>query len=413
MPREAVIVGGGVIGNASALALQRAGFAVTILDPMREPNGASWGNAGHIAVEQPEPWASRAAIRSAPGRLFMRGGALDFRLRDADVWLPFAARLIAASSPARFARGKRALGSLLAKTPAAWRALAAALGEPALYNESGQFLIWESEATAAAGLKHWNAADTGTATFRPATPEELDRLAALMKRKPAGAIRFAGTGQISDPTDLAEAYARSFAAAGGIRRYDRADSIRFADGEAQIVLVGGERLTADVVLVAAGVRSADLLRHTGYRVPLIAERGYHIQAQTADWPTDLGPLIFEDRSLIVTRFRETVRAASFLEFARPDTTPDERKWARLRAHMEQLGLPFALPGKPWMGSRPTLPDYLPAIGRSRRVSNLLYAFGHQHLGLTLSAITGQIVGALATGEAPPVPVEAFDLERFS
>src|SRR5476651_2597196 len=109
MPQRAVVIGGGVIGHTGALALQRAGYAVTLFDPMREPSGASWGNAGHIAIEQPEPWASWPSIRSAPGRLFARGGALDFRARDIDVWLPFALRLMAAASPKKFARGRIAL----------------------------------------------------------------------------------------------------------------------------------------------------------------------------------------------------------------------------------------------------------------------------------------------------------------
>ena len=52
-----------------------------------------------------------------------------------------------------------------------------------------------------------------------------------------------------------------------------------------------------------------------------------------------------------------------------------------------------------MGSRPTLPDYLPAIGRSERTPNLLYAFGHQHLGLTLAPITATLVAALAAQNA--------------
>ncbi len=412
MPLSAVVIGGGVIGHASALALQRAGFAVTLFDPMREPSGASWGNAGHIAIEQPEPWASRAALASVPGRLFARGGALDFRLRDIDRWLPFGLRLIAASSQGRFARGKAALAALLARTDGAWTRLAADLGDPDLYRRSGQFLIWESEASAATGLAHWQAADTGTASFRAATPAELDRLAALMTKRPAGAIRFSGTGQISDPTQLANTLANTFAARGGLRRYERVGRVDITDGRASVLLDSGERGTPDIVLVAAGVRSGEVLRGSGLSVPLIAERGYHIQAPTLDWPDDLGPLIFEDRSLIVTRFASSVRAASFLEFGRPDTPPDPRKWERLRFHLRELGLPFDLPGEPWMGSRPTLPDYLPAIGRSTRASNLLYAFGHQHLGVTLSAITGEIVGALASGEVPPVAVEPFAVERF-
>jgi D-amino-acid dehydrogenase len=65
-----------------------------------------------------------------------------------------------------------------------------------------------------------------------------------------------------------------------------------------------------------------------------------------------------------------------------------------------------------MGCRPTLPDYLPAIGRSRRASNLFYAFGHQHLGLTLAPITAELVEALIGGRIPPVEVAPFDAERF-
>ena len=44
-------------------------------------------------------------------------------------------------------------------------------------------------------------------------------------------------------------------------------------------------------------------------------------------------------------------------------------------------------GVPWMGFRPSLPDSLPAIGRARATPNVVYAFGHGHLGLTQSAGT--------------------------
>lgn len=116
--------------------------------------------------------------------------------------------------------------------------------------------------------------------------------------------------------------------------------------------------------------------------------------------------------MIVTRFASGVRAASFVEFGRADRPADPRKWARLRKHVAALGLSFRLPGREWMGARPTLPDYLPAIGRSRYAHNLLYAFGHQHLGLTLAAITGEAVGAIARGEPSPVDLGPFDIDRF-
>jgi D-amino-acid dehydrogenase len=116
--------------------------------------------------------------------------------------------------------------------------------------------------------------------------------------------------------------------------------------------------------------------------------------------------------MIVTRFRSGVRVSGYVEFAASDRPADAGKWRRLRAHVSALELPLEPPGRAWMGARPTLPDYLPAIGRSRRAVNLLYAFGHQHLGLTLAPVTGELVAALALGGSPAVSLRPFDLERF-
>ena len=184
-------------------------------------------------------------------------------------------------------------------------------------------------------------------------------------------------------------------------------------GRAGAVLADGVRLEADTVLVAAGVGSRELMGTIGVHAPLVAERGYHLQWEAHEWPARMPPLVFEDRSLILTRFRSGLRAASFVEFAHPDTPPDARKWRALAGHARDLGLPVTGEGRPWMGARPTLPDYLPAIGRSPAADNLLYAFGHQHLGLTLAPLTASLVAALATGETPPVSLRAFDLSRFA
>jgi D-amino-acid dehydrogenase len=148
-------------------------------------------------------------------------------------------------------------------------------------------------------------------------------------------------------------------------------------------------------------------------VPLVAERGYHIEGEAGDWPKHLPPVVFEDRSMIVTRFGGRLRAASFTEFARPSSPPDIKKWERLHRHASELGLHLGEPLTQWMGARPTLPDYLPAIGVSRRADNLIYAFGHQHLGLTLAATTGEIVAELATGGRPATDIQPFDIERFA
>jgi D-amino-acid dehydrogenase len=69
--------------------------------------------------------------------------------------------------------------------------------------------------------------------------------------------------------------------------------------------------------------------------------------------------------------------------------------------------------RPWMGHRPTTPDTLPVIGRSPRQSNVFYAFGHGHLGLTLGPTTGRLVADLVLGRTSPVDLAPFSITRFA
>jgi len=411
MRSNIVVIGGGIVGLCSALRLQQAGFAVTIIDDDIIRSAASWGNAGHIAIEQVEPLASRAMIRSAPQRLFARGGALSLPPSQVGRWLPFAARMWQASSPPRFAAGRRALTALLADAMPAWQRLVGDIGQPGLLRADGHYIVWESAATAAAGRAKWRAADTGTARFRDADADEIEQLTRLTGRHPAGAIRFENSGQITSPTALDSGLERAFRAAGGIIRRGHARLNR-NDRRVWPVLDDGTLIAADLVIVAAGVRSELMMESVDHPVPIIAERGYHIQSPSHSWPPTMPPVVFEDRSMIVTAFAEGLRAASFVEFAGVDTPPDRRKWRRLEAHVAALGLPVDAPFTQWIGARPTLPDYLPAIGRSDRTSNLIYAFGHQHLGLTLAPVTAELVTALALAQRPRIDLTPFDIDRF-
>jgi len=401
-----VVVGGGVIGTTAALALQRRGVATILVDPDPEWRGASCGNAGHIAADEVEPLASLATLKGLPRNLFQRGGPVGLPLRDAAAWVPFGLRLLAATRPTRFERGKHALASLTAEALPAWRRLLGEIGAPELLRDTGHFVIWDDEAKAAAGRAALAGADTGTCSWRDASEAELAELSALI-RSPGGAVRFSGTGQITDLAGLAQKLVARFEALGGVRMRGRAA----IDGKS-VRLDTGEHVAADCILVAAGAASGELLRPLAHKVPLIAERGYHLQSSGDGWPEDMPSIFFADRAIFLTRFRSSLRATSFVEFGRADSPPDPRKWARLRANVRALGLPFDGPVTEWMGARPTLPDYLPAIGRSVRAPHVYYAFGHQHLGLTLSATTAEAVSALMAGDAPAVDLAPFALERF-
>lgn len=407
---NALILGGGIVGLNIALQLQARGLHVTLVEAERTRTAASYGNAGHIAIEQVEPLASMAMVKSAPGRLYCVGGALALPPLAMPSWLPFGWRLVRAARPQRYAQGKAALSALMRMAMPAWQRRAADLGRPDLIRRDGHFVVWETPASARAKLAGWLAADTGTATFRAATETELQALRQLSKRPVAGAIRFENTGQLADNAELLTALEETFAARGGQMMFGRVSRLSIEGGRASASLACGAVRTADHVVVSAGFWSGELLRPLGLKVPIVAERGYHIQDAQAPWPEGMPPVVFEDRSLIVTGFRSGVRAASFVEITGPDAPPDHGKWRRLKQHVLELGLPLNTEhAAQWFGIRPTLPDYLPAIGKAGCASNLYYAFGHQHLGLTLGPVTGEIVaGMVIDGKAPA----EFSLDRF-
>ena len=69
-------------------------------------------------------------------------------------------------------------------------------------------------------------------------------------------------------------------------------------------------------------------------------------------------------------------------------------------------------GTEWMGFRPSMPDSLPVISPAGTSADVIYAFGHGHLGLTQSAGTAELVADMLTGRDPALAVDAFAASRF-
>jgi D-amino-acid dehydrogenase len=406
------VIGGGIVGRCCALMLQKQGIATCILEREEALTASSWNNAGHIAVEQVTPLASLAAMATAPKRLFMVGGALDFALTAPGV-MSWVWRYLQASMPGCFRHGKQALKTLVNGAETAWQQLLQQLDAADLYRDQGHWVLWESDSSVRKGMANWQHTDTGSVSFAKLPKALLATLPAL-KVPLCGGISFSGSGQIHDMPALASLLKAQFLAAGGEWLNADVASLQLQSGRAEVVLANGEHCQFDQVLVCAGAASGKLLATIHPHVPLIAERGYHLEVKCDDstWPEHLPPLVFEDRSMIVTRFANTLRACSFVEFNALDAKADPRKWQQLRRHCDELGLPFSGNVSEWMGARPTLPDYLPAIGKSDRANNLYYAFGHQHLGLTLAAKTAMLVAEMVQNQRTPSALQAFSLARF-
>lgn len=404
-----IVIGGGLIGATSALRLQQAGVRTTLIDPGDSRRAASFGNAGHLGPEQVSPWSAWGNVLRAPRSSFVFGGPLDFRWRDAALIAPWALRFLAACDPRAFERSQEALSALLADAMNAWTRLARDIGAPHLVIPHGHATVWTSAAGAEAGIAAAARAAWGSASYREMNADELERYAKIMKQPPRAGLLVSGTGQVSNPQDAREAILAAFVSAGG---EIVADSGARVEAGGRVALASGAKRMADGVLVAAGAWSGALMAQLGQTAPLIGERGYSLQSIETDWPQDLPTTVFEEFFLVFTRFSNGLRATSCIEFGAPDAPADARKWRLMQRRIGELGVKFSEQPDRWMGPRPTLPDYVPAIGRLKRAPNVLYAFGHAHLGLTMCAVTAELVAALATERAAAIDMAPFEIERF-
>ncbi|MFN3465535.1 MAG: NAD(P)/FAD-dependent oxidoreductase [Terricaulis sp.] len=409
--KSILVIGGGLVGAACALRLQAAGVQATLIDPGDKRRGASYGNAGHIGSEQIAPWSAWGNVLRAPRSSFGAGGPLDFRWSDVALWTPWAMRFLRACDPMRFERGREALTELLADSLPAWQRLAELAGAPEIVIPHGHATAWMTPQGADLGLAAFAKAKWGrTTSYREMDAAELERYDGVLNRTPHAAVIFSGTGQVSEPQAARDAILASFVERGG--EIVVGSAVRIEES-ARVLLADGGVRNADAVLVCAGPWSRVLMEQLGVTTPLIGERGYHLQSSETNWPRDLPTTVFDENFIAVSRFTSGLRCTSFVEFGSPDAPGDERKWRRLRQRIDELGLKFEANPDRWVGSRPSLPDFMPAIGRLERAPKVLYAFGHAHLGLTEAPITAEIIAAIVAEKTPPVDIAPFRIERFS
>jgi D-amino-acid dehydrogenase len=197
----------------------------------------------------------------------------------------------------------------------------------------------------------------------------------------------------------------------------RATGFALEGGRVKAIRTDRGEFPCEAVVVAAGAWSKPLAAALGDRVPLETERGYHIMIRDPEAMPRL-PIADADGKFVGTPMETGLRFAGTVELAGLAAPPD---WRRARILLEQgrrlfPGLEPSFPEEGlslWMGHRPSLPDSLPCVGPSAASPNVIYAFGHGHVGMAASPMTGKLVADLVTGRAPAIDIAPFSARRFA
>lgn len=412
MPKKITIIGAGIVGVATAAYLKRDGHDVTLVDVRPPGEYCSSGNAGILSPGSCVPLALPGVQWKVPGYLADPLGPLAVRWGYMPKATPWFLRFLLASRLKRVNQIADALRALLRQTFDAYAPLAQHAGAEDLIRQTGYVVAYEKHAAFLGDALAWK-----LRRDRGVIVEELDE-AGLKQLMPQLTGRYEKglylpeQGYVANPERLTKSLAAQLQRDGGWILQREVRDIEMGPHGPRALLTDNGTIPVETLVICAGAHSTEFTRKLGDRLPLEAERGYHVTYSDPGVTLPM-PVFMPEHKFFITPMETGLRIAGQSEFAGIHAEANYARADILARHMERVfpGVSTADATK-WMGRRPSMPDSLPVIGRSTKFANAYYAFGHGHVGLCGGAPTARIVADLIAGRQPSIDVRPYRPDRF-
>ena len=411
---KVVVLGAGIVGISTAWYLLEQGHEVTVVD--RQPDAAletSFANGAQISVSYCEPWAHPSAPLKVAKWLAHDDSPLLFRPKlDVHQWR-WGLSFLANCTHAAFERNVAQLVALGRYSHESLKVLVAQTGIEYDRLERGILHFF-------CNAKDFDGAAAGAAIMRRhGVDRRILSRDEVLQVEPAlrgFAEQFVGgtftaSDESGDARSFTQQLARRCEARGATFLYGH-DVAGFdvAGGELQAVRVRqrheSRTLKADAFVAALGSHTAPLLRPLGVYLNIYPAKGYSATFKLRHPErASVVSMIDDTRKIAISRLGDTVRVAGTAEMAGYDTGLDsptaQVRCAALVKRYEEIFPGVADTREPnfWAGLRPSTPDNIPYIGRTR-IGRLWVNAGHGTLGWTHGAGSGRALAELMSGQRP-------------
>lgn len=409
---DVTIIGAGIVGMSCALQLQQQGLSVTVVDQEAPGDSTSHGNAGVIARCGCIPVAMPGFAWQVPSLLLDPAGPLSMPLSNALNVAPWGLKLIRNSSKSRILKISSALNALLQDALPLHLEQAKLAEASHLVNASPYHYLYRDSAAFEKEKLAWQLRGEYGIEFDSVDVSTLHDLEPDISKEFKFSVSLKEHGFTSNPGGLVKAIAKHFEKSGGI--IIQRKIIGFVKNDDTVHALQSDQgdIPVNKLVVACGAWSAKIAKELKDNVPLTSERGYHIEVSTPNVQLN-SPIMFSEGKLVATPMEGGIRFAGLVELQKPDAEADTKFGRRLLHHAKQL-FPAINTNDfvEWMGSRPSITDSLPVIGKSVNYDKVFYAFGHQHLGLTLAPQTGKLITELVLNKPSSIDLSPYRVDRF-
>ena len=410
-PRCVHVIGAGIVGVCTAWWLKREGFDVTLIEKSAAGEGASLGNAGSIGLASVPPLGMPGMVWEAPGMFLNPMHPLKVQLSHWPRMIPWFIRFAMATKKSRVESIADARANLLAHAGDALSAVLNEIAHPEMVESLGLIHTYESQAKLDSGMYAIEMRRKRGIRLEVKTGDELREIEPTLSDNVVGGVWYPDVQECINPQRMTKVIGEAFVAAGGTLMKAEVKGFDVGPDGPRAIITDQGVVPCDMVAITAGAWSRKLARELGCDVPVVSERGYHIMIENPGVKPRVH-ISSNDRFIAISQMEHGLRLSTMSEFAPIGSKPNHARAFRIIKEATNVlrGLKLDVTSQ-WVGSRPGTPDSLPAIGFSPRFRNVLFGFGHGHVGLTFGAVTGRILSQLASGRVPNFDISAYRPDR--
>lgn len=411
-PSDVTVLGAGIIGVCCALHLQEKGLSVTIVDRLEPGEATSYGNAGVISPWSCVPQSMPGMWKNVPKWLLDPHGPVRANLSILPRLLPWSWSFFRNAQIDRLQAIADTMSYLVSDNPTAYRALLKGTGHEDLVRDSWNVSVFRGSGQPNLNDLAWKLRVDRGAPVEVVNRGELKEIEPDLSDEYHSAVIFKDQARAYNPGKICKVLADKALNNGAQLVRGEVQSVRPLEAGGFDLMVDGQVVEAKKLVLCGGIWSDKLLRALGIKLPLIAERGYHLEFQNPGVSLN-NSLLDVTQKFIVSSMEGGIRSAGTAEFAPVDAPPNYKR-ADILAPLTKRMLPGlnTSDAKRWMGTRPSFPDNLPVIDRMPGFEKLFGAFGHSHYGLGMAPGTGRLLAQIVTDTQPNTGIDGVGVARF-
>ena len=405
------IIGAGIQGVCIGLQLIKKGIPVTIFDKNDPGSMSSYGNAGHFSPYAVVQLNRPDVIYDIPKMLVSSYGPLALKWNYIPKMIPWILKYLKSSTKKSMMHTTKYMHQILDLSLDAYDEILSEIDTTNLVERKGIIYIWTNKNLKSRNMEIKIRNDLGIKQ-RLLTKEEVLELEPNLNPVFDAGVIYDYAYHARDPKEITKKLFELFLKSGGKFKKEEVLNVEQTKYNQTQVKTNSEKFNFEKIVLACGAFSKKLTDQLGENIPLDTERGYHVHYKDKDHLLKR-PVIFLDRGFGMTPMNQGLRAVGTVELGGFENPISKKRIEYIDKCAKELLPQLGDFHDEWLGFRPTLPDFLPVIGPSLKNRNIIYAFGHHHLGWTLGAITGKIVSGIVNEEKTNLDLSAYSSARFN